>query len=490
MKKKLAALLLGMLILLSACSPGNILTAKPDDSNSEPQPGAPQDDSSVQADNTQPDDTQQGDTESGQDTQQDELTTSGGQQQAPITNPLLDPDRKANTQVKSSIDASGLIKDVTQADLADKTINLFVTDKPAFSYKDDDGKTVDEFGWLDSLKDSYKLNIKYRKVNSSGIMTYQNIAQKAGIALDLVQVSASDFLTGLTVCKSIDDRINTDVIESMDGVSSRVFSLSENRLLSPKGVGLALWYNKGLLSNSQLNELYTAGAWTFSAFEQLYSKVYANGQYLYETSSWLAWGAASGILPVAYAENEVVNNLDKGALKAAFNNLLNLNAMQNFVNTTDSSFLQGKVAMSYGAAPVNTTNIDIGWMPIPKASADGMYVLSFNGTSFGLPKNQSNPDNTQVALQFAHMWCNRYTESFADSVLFDTKLSADDYKEYYTAVETLGQFISGDQEIASIFNTKSKFNESLYNKEYNFEVELQAASQLLDIHLNRLNNQL
>lgn len=488
MKKKLAAVLLVMLILLTACSPGNILTAKPEDIESEPAAGALQ--SKSQAD----DETTGAQTGAEQDdTQAEEQTqpeTTEGQAPETVTNPVLDPNRTANTEAKSTIAAEGLVKDVTASDLSGKTINLFLSEAPAFSYKNAAGETVDEFDWLDSLKESSNIDIKYKKINQNGLITYQNIAQKAGIALDLVQVRASDFLTGLTACSAMDEYINIDALESMDGVSARVFSLSGNRFLSPKGVGLALWYNKDILSENGPDKLFEQDSWTFAEFEQLYSTVNSGGKYLYETSSWLSWGAASGVLPVAYSDGEVVNNLDKGALIAAFNNLLNLNASQNFVNTAESGFIQGNVAMSYGTAPVNTNNINIGWAPIPKANADGMYVLGFNGTSFGLPKHQSSPDNTAFALEFAHMWCNRYTESSADSILFDTKLSAADFSAYYTAVETYGQFVAGDSEIASIFNTKSKFNESLYNKDYNFEVELQAARQLLDVHIERINNRL
>ena len=363
----------------------------------------------------------------------------------PLTdNPLAAEGYTANAKTASVLPLSGMVKNETGAsELKDKTLTFYTAgDQPAFSYTDEEGQTVNEWEWMSRIAEENGSVVQYKIKSDAVSLKAQRIALYAGHALSLVQLRAEELASGLTLTRSASALLDTSV--SSFGVSKTVLSQSDNRLLAPVGNVNALWYNPELMpEGTDPQTLSQSGSWTVEQFKAVYNNAAAREKLPLLMTEPLAWATLSGRSPLTLADGLLDSNINVRVtretwtlLKTTFADLADFTHQEG----TTYSLQAENTAMAYTAIPAAAEKATLRYAALPAAAEGTSGTVTFTGPFFALPKYAREEGTDCAALQFAELWCNRYTEVLAEK-LRALSITGSAYQTYCAFAEEQGMLI-------------------------------------------------
>ncbi|MBQ8893658.1 MAG: hypothetical protein IJ043_04540 [Clostridia bacterium] len=458
MKRILALLVCLMMIFsITACKPDNITPpVEIVDPNQQPE----ESETPVEEETPETNETPAEDAEGeGEDTPAEEETDTPAESTQPedtaevpqqITNPLAAEDYQPATGAASTLTASGIVKPgASVSALKNRTIVLYTAnDQPAFTYTDENGKTVTEWAWMEKIAAEQGFMLKYTIKSKAVSLKSQRVALYAGKKLSLVQMSVDELAAGLTLSRSAVEYLNT-AAETF-GISKSVLAQSNNTLFAPVGNANTLWYNSALMPEGQdPNTLSQSNGWTVEQFKAAYNYAVEQKALPLLLEETLAWATLSGKSPLTLAEGKLDSNIHAKATREVWDALKTMNAsLTAFQKTEGTSYTVagGNVAFSYTAAPETAKGLTLNYAPLPSLTEGTAGTVTYTGTFLALPKYEENSESILAALSFAELWCNRYTEARA-AKLQSLGITGAAYQQYCDLTETCGHLILHDAAI-------------------------------------------
>ena len=366
-------------------------------------------------------------------------------EEAPLANPLAAEDFTPGTGTASALEISGMIKpgEAISA-LKNRTIEIYTADsQPAFSYQDKKGGTVTEWQWMEHLAEENGFLLKYSVKNRNVSVKAQRVALYAGKKLSLLQMTAEQLGDGLTLAASAADLLNTDVPSF--GISKTILEQSDYKLFAPVGNAETLWYDPALMPKEADPEaLTTTKKWTVEQFKTICDN--AQGVQRLKMGDLLPWATLSGRSPLTLLDGKLDSNINAGATRAVWSVLKawDLNALR--APLSESQEQPATALFTYTDTPSIAEGMTLKYAPLPALEEGAAGTVTYAGTFFALPKYEKDSETRRAALNFAELWCNRYTEARA-GVLQTLGLRGAAYQQYCHMVEAQGKLILRSPEI-------------------------------------------
>lgn len=372
-----------------------------------------------------------------QEAKEDEAAFSGG-------NPLAGATFTPSQRAKASLPVSGIVKsNNAETILKNRTIVLYSAgEEPAFSYQDENGKTVTEWDWMTQIAADNGFIMKYSIKNESISLKSQRVALFAGKKLSLIQMGVSHLAEGLTLCKSSGAFL--DLNATTYGISKSVLSQSNHTLFAPVGNINTVWYNAGLMPEGRNPAtLFQNNQWTIAAFQELSTQAAEKRIIPFLMQESLAWATLSGKSPLTLLDGKLDSNINARATRSVWAALRELNAsVPSFIQDEDVrySLKDGTVAMEYTLLPEKGEGMTLEYVPLPALEEGAGTAVTYGGVFLGLPKYEENESTALAALSFAELWCNRYAEARAGQLLA-LGISGHAYQTYADLAENGGYLI-------------------------------------------------
>ncbi len=475
LKRILAILLCAVLILCgtTACKPDNIQypseIVDPTQQPSEPAP-APK--------------PQEGEGEQTPDVSLPETPES--ETPAP-TNPLAAADFTPSKDVASTLTAGGIIKPGKAVNaLKNRTITLYTAaGDPAFSYVNQEGKTVTEWDWMKQLAEAEGFMLKLYRKNAAVSLKSQRVALLSGQKLSLIQMRAEDLAAGLTLCRSAEDYL--DMNAQTFGISKAVLKQSGYKLFAPVGQVKSIWYSAALMpADTDPNALSKENKWTLDSFKTVYSHAATNNALPLQMEDELAWATLSGVSPLTLLEGKLDSNITAEATRDVWAKLQALRGdLPAVALAADSAYdlKNNNTAMAFTDTPQTAEGSTYRYAPLPALKEGTAGTVTYSGTFFGLPKYNTEEEHALAALTFAELWCNRYSEVRAGQ-LQALGTAGEDYVNYINLTEQNGHLILRD---AAIEEKAKTYLNGLNDKTVDLEKGYKETQDAIDPLLDRYN---
>lgn len=367
-------------------------------------------------------------------------------EETPDTNPLAAADFVPANGTASTLPVSGMIKPgAAVSALKNRTITLYTADdQPAFSYTDENGKTVSEWQWMENLAAENGFILKYSVKNSNISLKAQRVALYAGKKLSLVQMGAGELGDGMTLAASAADFLDT-AIRSF-GISKRVLELSDHKLFAPVGNVETLWYDPILMpEGADPQTLSASNQWTVEQFKTACAATPEKAAAL-QIESILPWATLSGRSPLTLLEGKLDSNLNAGVTRNVWSALRTLELKNLQTSTPAEGETPALPLFRFATTPEMAEGETLTYAPLPAMQAETAGSVIYSGTFFALPKYETDKDSVHAALTFAELWCNRYTETRA-ATLKTFGISGAAYQQYCDMAENQGYLILRSPEI-------------------------------------------
>lgn len=409
------------------------------------------------------------------------------EQEAPTqANPLAATDFIPSKEVASALKASGIIKPGKAVnDLKNRTITLYTAaGDPAFSYVNQEGKTITEWDWMKALAEQEGFMLKLHRKSAAVSLKSQRVALLAGQKLSLIQLRAEDLAAGLTLCSSAKDYLDMDA--PTFGISKAVLKQSGHKLFAPMGQVKSLWYATALMpAETDPFTLSKEKNWTLDAFKTVYSHAASNNALPLRMEDELAWATLSGKSPLTLLEGKLDSNITAEATRETFAELQALRAaLPTVALTADAAYdLKNKnAAMAFTDTPQTAEGATYRYAPLPARKAGSAGTVIYSGTFLGLPKYNTEEEHSLAALTFAELWCNRYSEARAGQ-LQALGTAGNDYVNYINMAEENGHLILRDPAIEEAAKPYlAGLNDKTYDWEKNYREIREAIDPLIDRH--------
>lgn len=425
--RKISALawILALLVVLCACKPDNIITQTDYQTDDQTEQSETEDDIE------QPEQNQSQPT--AQEQQSDTELTEGARY---LKN------KTKNDHIRPTADIDGMnIVNFKTPQLKSVQLSFFTSENSAFN-----AGSMSEKEWFDALEQEYGLKLKYTLRPDSTLYSSQLIALNAGHETDIISANVNDCAAALGLMLSAEDIVT---LTDRAPVSSKVFSLTQNRLFTAKGCSNVMWYNKLITGENDPFELYNKNEWTVENLNVIYNGIDKKSTSLLDCENWLAFGSAgtmqaSGITDAGYTmaltDQQVIDTFK------AFGDVF---GKENAVSDGDFSFDGGNTVFMYGDIP-QKGEFELGWAPIPKFTESGTYTADFCGSGMGISKTIAD-EKKEASVAFIVLWCARYSESRSDRLIYEAGLSPTEADRYLTFCEAEGRMLSADAQISELF---------------------------------------
>ncbi len=379
-------------------------------------------------------------------------------QAAPLNHPFAAEGFIPSAKAEGTLKLSGLTKNTdAAAALKERTIALYTAaEMPAFSYVNQEGKTITEWDWMKELAETYGFTLKLSVKKAETSLKAQRVALYAGKKLSLLQFAEKDLAAAMTLAQSAEEYL--DDTAATDGVSKAVLAQSKQTIFAPKGAVSSLWYNKALMpQENDPATLAKENKWTIDAYKAIYNASAKKGILPQDSQDELAWITLSGKSPLTLLDGKLDSNLNAKTTRDLWADLKDLRAQfETFTPAEETSYNLkfGNTAMAFTDRPERGEEIALQSAPLPSMKEGDAGTVTFAGTFMALPRYQADEDNA-AALTFAEAWCNRYTEARA-ALLFELGMTAEDYVNYVDFAEENGYLIFRSPEIETLAETLLK----------------------------------
>lgn len=436
-------------------------------------------------------------------------------------NPIINRDRQQNKSCLPSfnIDDTGFVREGTRlSNLRGKTLAFFTADNfAAWSYRDEKGRTIDEWEWFNQLKRELGLNIKYTVKQHNQSTQAALTAMNSGAACDIVYSNHVVFPSALCISRSLTNLININNLGSSPGVCKKTMDLCKwgntLRLVSPIGCVDVLWYNETLAQQLGLPDphiMWENGMWDWNSFKRFLNSAPAalsDGSPLCAFVEWThnasyIWPSTNGCV---YMQIDSENYVP--AILNAWDNPKTIEAWE-FITTVHNSVSFGcdengdgseeaHLGLYEGTTLMSATmytqvyrdteyskNIRINWVPYPKSPNEcGQEICQFYGFGMMLPKKTANENNVYAALKFMELWATRFTESLFDNLnTFEYhRFNYKERKQYFDFVTQNVVFglAMNDFEGSQVYTRTNFFEAFCGTGEYNVKTEAAKASNFI-----------
>ncbi len=386
----------------------------------------------------------------------------------------------------TSLPIGGFIKDVAAAEaLKEKTITLYTArEEAAFNYVNKKGATVTEWDWMKAIAAEYGFTVKISVKSADLSLKSQRVALMAGKDLSVLQLRKEDLAQGMTLARSAADQLDKKI--ATFGISNAVLTQSNDTLFAPVGYADALWYNPALMpAEADPSTLAKENKWTVAAFKAVYENAVANNAEPLQMSA-LPWATLSGKSPLTLAEGKLDHNLYAKDTRDAFEKIREVfTTLPAFTPAEDTTYNLkfGNTAMAYTALPERGEKATVTYAPLPTLEEGAAGTVTFSGTFMALPKYAADEAADGAALAFIELWCNRFTEAHAGT-LMELGLTAEDYVNYTNFAEQNGLLILYSPEIETLSET---YLSGLFDAAVDMEKEYDAIKTKLSALITRHN---
>lgn len=436
-------------------------------------------------------------------------------------NPIINRDRQQNKEAMPSFDIDGtcFVRDGTRLSaLRGKTLEFFTADNfAAWSYRDEKGRTIDEWEWFKQLKRELGLNIKYTVKQHNASTQAALTAMNSGAACDIVYSNHVVFPSVLCISRSLTELININNLGSSPGVCKKTMDLCKwgntLRLVSPIGCVDVLWYNETLAQQLGIPDphiMWENGLWDWNSFKRFLNAAPAalsDGSPLCAFVEWThnssyIWPSTNGSVYMQIdAESTapaVINAWDSSKTIEAWEFITGVHNSVSFgCDENGDGCEEAHLGLYEGTTLMSATmytqvyrdteyskNIRINWVPYPKSpNESGREICQFYGFGMMLPKKTANEANVNVALKFMELWATRFTESLFDNLnTFEYhRFNYNERKQYFDFVTRNVVFglAMNDFEGSQVY-TRTNFFEAFYGTgEFNVKTEAAKASNFI-----------
>ncbi len=435
-------------------------------------------------------------------------------------NPLVAESKALNKGIGVSfdLDTTGFVKNnVKLKDLKGKTfIMLTAIDVPFFNYKDESGKTINEWDWWDALRNEYGLKVKYIKTKLSETVEKNLTYQSSGKQVDLVPTHRSYFPNWMNLSQPLDPYVNTKLIGNSPGVDLRTLEQTKwagtYRCIAPIGAVDVIWYNQSMVEQLGLKDPHTTwknGNWNWEAWKEFLVSVPSQGPTGKTLAPWSQaehdsvcfWPQTAGVTIFDSDKNskepKLVNNFNDERVAKALTFYASTVKGVDFLNRRTSTDPWNEMHTKGTVIMMNTMylckdfsdndfakNQKFNWVPYPKSSdASGVDVAMSYGATMMLPRKMKVAKNAPYAVKFMELWANRFTEAIFDfQKAGHLQFNYAQRKEYYEFVSQNNYFGIGTNALGALTgDEKEYYNQlawSMYNNNWNTATALEQLRNL------------
>jgi hypothetical protein len=404
----------------------------------------------------------------------DPADTNTNKPTIPNINPLASETFKPAVEVNPTLSISGFTQcSDPKAALKDQTISLYTaSDRAAFNYVNRDGEIVSEWDWMKMMAEGYNFHLKLTVKPAAVSLKTQRVAVYSGKELSLLQFGGQDLAAGMTIAKSAEKFLNSNV--ETFGISKSVLAQSKNTYFAPVGNVKSLWYNPKLVpADGDPFTLSGENKWALDTFKTASLFAANKGVTPLIMSDDLAWATLSGKSPLTLLDGKLDSNIHSKATREVWDQISALRKEVPASGENNTAALKNSTAaMEFTEAPTLGKNITLKYAPLPAAQTGTAGTVVYSGTFMALPRVEMTEQQTLAALAFAELWCNRFTEARLGA-LQTLGVSGKNYVNYVAMAEQQGQLIFRSEEIdAAIKPYLAGLSDEAINMESVYESEV------------------